>query len=164
VTGVIVQVNVSRGGLPKRAVSEGLLTPLGFETDACAHPSIHGGAEKAVLVIASEGVDELIARGYPLFYGAMGENLTTRGLDRRRFRVGQQWRVGPALIELSRVRVPCATLDVYGASLKQEIYDFQVKAGNTGSPRWGLSGFYARVLEPGLVRTNDIMSLSAELA
>ena len=68
-----------------------------------------------MLLITAEAIDELIARGYPLYYGALGENLTTRGLDRRQLRAGQRFRVGSALIELTKVRVPARTLDVYGA-------------------------------------------------
>ena len=86
--GLILQVNLSIGGLPKRPVGEAFLTPLGFEGDAVAHPGLHGGPDRAVLLAAAEAVDELAARGYPLFYGAMGENLTTRGLDRANLRPG----------------------------------------------------------------------------
>src|SRR6266567_8982936 len=122
-TGHIVQINVSRGGLPKRPIPDGVITPLGLEGDLWAHPEIHGGPRQAVLLIAAETVDELVARGYPIYYGALGENLTTRGLDRRQLRVGQRLRAGGALLELSKVRAPCATLDVYGPAIKQEIYD-----------------------------------------
>lgn len=150
-TGEIVQVNISSGGVPKRAIAEGMLTPLGLEGDLCAHPEFHGGPNQAVLLIAAEVTDQLIARGYPLFYGALGENLTTRGLDCRQWRIGQRWRVGGAVIEFTKVRVPCGTLDVYGPPIQQEIYDKRVKAGDPDSPRWGMSGLYARVVEPGPV-------------
>ncbi len=159
--GAIVQVSVSPGGLPKRAVAGAFLTPLGFEGDAHAHPAIHGGTEKAVLILAAETIDELAARGYPVYPGALGENLTVRGLDPRWWRPGQQYRAGMAVIELTTVRTPCRSLDIYGTQLKQEIYDARVKAGDTNSPRWAMSGFYARVLAPGTVRTDDIISLMA---
>jgi hypothetical protein len=94
--GAIVQVNISPGGLPKRAIAEGWIAPLGIEGDLHAHPNIHGGPLKAILIVASEVVDALTARGYPLFYGALGENLTTRGIDIRRIRIGDQFRVGGA--------------------------------------------------------------------
>ena len=45
-------------------------------------------------------------------------------------------------------------------ALEDAIYDSQVKAGDPSSPRWGLSGFYARVVEPGLIRQNDIIALA----
>jgi MOSC domain-containing protein YiiM len=117
-----------------------------------------------VLLITAEGIDELTMRGYPIYYGAMGENLTTRGLDRRLLRVGQRFRVGSALIELTKVRGPCLQLDVYGASIKAEVYDAPVNAGDTSSPRWAMSGFYAAVVRPGVVRVNDDIVLDSELA
>ena len=163
-TGQIIQISISTGGLPKRPVPEGLITPFGIEGDFCAHPEIHGGPRQAVLLIAAETVDELIARGYPLYYGALGENLTTRGLDRRQLRVGQILRAGGARLELTRIRIPCSSLDVFGPNLEHEIYDQRVKAGDPGSPCWGMSGFYASVIEPGPVRVNDIITVEATLA
>ena len=162
--GVIIQINVSLGGLPKRPIAAGVITVSGLAGDACAHPQIHGGPQQAVLLIASEVVDELRARGYPVFYGALGENLTTRGLDRRQLRIGQQLRAGNARLEITKIRGPCAALDIYGPAIKQEIYDREVKSGDPRSPRWGMSGFYARVLRPGAVRVDDIISIEATLA
>jgi MOSC domain-containing protein YiiM len=159
--GTIVQVSLSPGGLPKRAVAGAFLTPLGFEGDGHAHPAVHGGPDKAVLIVAAETIDELAALGYPVYPGALGENLTVRGLDPRWLRPGQQYRAGAAMIELTKVRTPCRSLDVYGPQLKQEIYDARVKAGDIASPRWAKSGFYARVLTPGMVQADDIIALVA---
>ena len=156
-TGSILQVSISPGGIPKRAIAEAEVTPLGIRGDGWAHPEIHGGPNQALLLITSEGIDELIALGYPLFAGALGENLTTHGLERRRMRLGQRYRVGEVVLELAKMRSPCATLDVYGHSIKQAVYDAQVKAGDASSPRWGLAGFYARVLQSGFIRSKDII-------
>jgi MOSC domain-containing protein YiiM len=148
----VLQINISRGGVPKRPITEGILTPLGFQGDAWSNPRLHGGPRQAVLLIARETVDELAARGYPVFYGALGENITTDGLDRRSLRVGQRYRIGSeAIIELTQPRAPCRTLDRYGSDLKSEIWDKILKEGNPASPRWGLSGFYASVLASGLI-------------
>ena len=162
--GVIVQVNISPGGLPKRAIAEGWISPLGIEGDQHAHPNVHGGPRKAILLIASETVDSLTARGYPLFYGAMGENLTTRGIDIRQIRIGDQIRAGGALLEITQPRGPCSALDVYGESLKLEVYDSKVKQRDYTSPRWGMSGFYASVVTPGPVRAGDAVALVSALA
>jgi MOSC domain-containing protein YiiM len=162
--GIIVQVSVSLGGLPKRPVADGVITPLGLQGDFHSQPHIHGGPEKALLLVAMETVEELKRRGYPIFAGALGENLTTQGLDPRQLRIGHQLRVGTALIELSRMRGPCRALDIYGPEIKNEVYDALVKSGDPRSPRWGMSGFYARVLREGLVRPADEVELVSALA
>ena len=162
--GTIIQINVSPGGIPKWPIAAGMITPLGLAGDACAHPQIHGGPLQAVLLIASETIDELKARGYPVFYGALGENLTTRGLDRRELRIGHQLRAGGAVLEITKVRGPCTALDVYGPAIKQEIYDKRVKALDHTSPRWGMSGFYTSVVEPGPACAGDIIAVVAQLA
>jgi MOSC domain-containing protein YiiM len=162
--GIIVQINVSPGGLPKRPVSGGFLASLGIAGDDHAHPRIHGGPRKAILLIAAEVVEALAGRGYPVFFGAMGENLTTRGIDVRQLRIGDRLRAGGALLEITQPRGPCPALDIYGETLKHEIYDQQVKALDHTSPRWGMSGFYASVVEPGPACPGDIIAVVAQLA
>ncbi len=115
-----------------------------------------------------ESIDELCAQGYALYPGALGENFTTSGLDRRQIRFGDRYRAGEAIIEITKMRVPCATLDVFNAPrlprIQEAIFDKQVKAGNPESPRWGLAGFYARVVQDGLVRSGDRISFLDTLA
>ncbi len=155
-TGSVLQINVSRGGLPKYAIAEGRMTTLGIDGDSHAHPDIHGGSRQAVLMIAAEGIDELAALGFPVYPGALGENITTLGLDRRQWRLGQRWRIGAdAVLEFTKVRGPCNTLLRYGTGIHAAIYDALVKAGDPSSARWGLSGFYASVITPGVIRTGD---------
>lgn len=137
---------------------------MGIEGDRHAHPGIHGGERKAILIIASEAIDRLAARGYPVFYGALGENLTTRGLTIRDIRIGDQVRAGGALLEITQPRGPCVQLDIYGEAIKREIYDQLVKERDPASPRWGMSGFYASVVSPGPVGPGDIIAVVATLA
>ena len=158
-TGSILQINISAGGIPKRPIPEATVIVEGILGDRWAHPEIHGGTNQAVLLITAEGIEELTAQGYPLFPGALGENLTISGIDRRQMRVGQRYRVGEVLLELTKLRGPCATLDVYGPEIQKAIYDPQVNSGDPSAPRWGLSGFYARVLRGGMIRPRDIIAL-----
>jgi MOSC domain-containing protein YiiM len=155
----IVQINISNGGVPKRPIAEGHATPLGIEGDCHAHPEIHGGPKKALLWICEEAIEELKALGYPLYPGALGENLTTRGVDRRGLRIGQRWRAGGVVMELTKVREPCSSIQLYGLDIGTAVYDQSVKSGDWSSPRWGLSGFYASVIQPGPLRTGDSLVL-----
>jgi MOSC domain-containing protein YiiM len=157
VVGTILQVNVSRGGIPKRPIPFGELTAAGVAGDAWRFP-FHGGVRKAILLVTMEGIEELVSQGFPLFAGALGENLTTQGLDRHALRLGQRLNVGDATVALTTIRTPCATLDVYGAGIHAAMYDARVQKGNTDSPLWGLSGFYATVVQPGVVRPGDTIT------
>ncbi|MGP8243790.1 MAG: MOSC domain-containing protein [Bryobacteraceae bacterium] len=148
-------MSISAGGLPKTAIAGGLIDFAGLEGDLHAHPQFHGGPRKAILLIAAEIVERLRERGYPLFYGALGENLTTRGIDVQLLKPGDRLRAGAATLEITQARHPCNQLDVYGPAIKGEIFDRRVKDGDSSSPYWGMSGWYAAVREPGPVRPGD---------
>lgn len=106
----------------------------------------HGGDTQAVYAVAREELDwwgrEL---GRDLPDGMFGENLTTSGLDVDDAEVGEQWRVGTALLEVCGPRVPCAT--------------FAAHMGERGWVRRftqrGRTGAYLAVREAGVVETDD---------
>ena len=160
-TGTILQISVSPGGVPKRPIPAGTLTLAGLEGDSHAHPDIHGGSRQAILLITAEGIEELAAHGFPLTYGSLGENLTTRGIDRREWRVGQHWHIGAeVVIEITKRRAPCQSLNVYGPGIQPALFDALAGNGNPSSPKWGLSGFYASVIQPGVIRPGDEIVLA----
>jgi len=159
-TGSVLHIHTSKGGIPKLPIAEATVTPLGLEGDVHAHPEIHGGSRQALLLITAEGIEELTRSGFALYAGALGENITTQGLDRRAWRVGQRWGIGPdVIVEFTKIRGPCKTIHVYNPGIQTAIYDAAVKAGDPSSPRWGLSGFYARVVRPGAIRRGDAIAL-----
>jgi MOSC domain-containing protein YiiM len=156
---VVVQISISQGGIPKRAVPSAEVTDSGIVGDSWRHPRIHGGVDQALLLVTAEGIGELVAQGFPLFHGALGENIATRGLDRRSLRVGQRYCAGEVVLEISKRRAPCPTLNVYGAGIQAGIFDVQVKTGDPASPRWGLSGFYASVVRTSVMRVGDSITI-----
>jgi len=160
----VLQINISPGGIPKRPIPAGVVTSLGIAGDGHANPQVHGGPRQAILIITSEGIEELKQQGFPLYHGALGENLTTRGLDRRSLRIGQRYRVGEVLLEITKVRSPCETLNPYGPGIQKAVYDQEVKDGNHTSPRWCLSGVYASVLRAGTIHPGDAIQLIDETA
>jgi len=160
----IQQINISKGGVPKNAVLYGTVGHLGIEGDVQAHTQIHGGPLQALLLIDAGAIEEINVLGYSVIAGSLGENITTLGMDRRRVRVGQQYRIGEIIIEITKPRGPCQQLDGYGAGIQKAIYDPQVKARDYKSPRWGLSGFYASVVQGGMIRPGDPITLLSEMA
>ncbi len=160
----VQQLNISNGGVPKYAVLFATVNPLGIEGDRHAHPEIHGGPIQALLLIDQASIEEITAMGFPIAAGSLGENITTQGLDRRQVRIGQQYRIGEVIVEITKPRGPCKQLHCYGDGIQQAIYDPQVKARDYTSPRWGLSGFYASVIQPGVIRPGDPIALLFESA
>ena len=106
-------------------------------------------------------VREVMTQDCPVVDG--NSNLQTF-VDEHLLRTGQRYRVGSAVIELTKLRAPCATQDIYGPEIKREIYDKQVRDGDHTSPRWALGGFYAAVVQAGLVRVGDEIMLESEMA
>lgn len=165
-TPFVKQISRSNGGLPKYPISGPVrLESSGISGDRQRNTAIHGGPDKAVLLVSAELVDELSEKGYPVVYGSLGENLTVSGFDLQMWRAGQRYSIGDdAIIELTKLRQPCLNLDVFGAPIKQELYDAQCRAGDYTSPRWARGGFYARVLKPGLVIAGAPMELLSDIA
>lgn len=142
-----------------------MLHPEGVEDDRHRDLEHHGGPDKAVLMIAAELIHSLAARGFPVFYGALGENLTVSGLDPHRWRAGQRYRLGAeAVIELTELRTPCTNLHVYGPPIKAELYDARCHAGDIASPHWAHGGFYARVIRAGLIFSGAPVILESDVA
>ncbi len=145
-SGRILQINISpAGGVPKTPIAHAEINSLGIVGDAHRF-RLHGGPKKAVLLLASEVIDALCAEGWPLFYGALGENFTTRGLDHQTWQAGQQFRSGPVLIELTTPREPCKTLNPYGRGIPKRLLQ-----------KPGESGFYAAVLTGGTLAPDAII-------
>lgn len=159
--GRILRINTApQGGLPKRPVDDARIEALGIVGDAQKHPEFHGGPRQALLLIASELIDSLAAEGFGVYYGALGENITTAGLDHREWRAGQRYRLGgDVVVEFTKPRQPCHQLDPYGPGIQRHLYDLQVKRGDPSSPHWAAGGFYCSVITPGSIRTGDTISL-----
>src|ERR1700693_4300207 len=102
-----------RTGIYKEPVAGRVgLRMLGLEGDFQADPSVHGGPEKAAYVYPSEHYSyfrELLGRP-DLSPGFFGENLTTEGLLEDEVRVGDVFRVGTAVVQVTTPRTPCFKL------------------------------------------------------
>ncbi|WP_204910487.1 MOSC domain-containing protein [Microlunatus spumicola] len=121
-----------------------------LEGDEQADPNAHGGADKAVHAYAREDLDWWAAElGHPLANGTFGENLTTSGLDLTHAVIGQTWRVGTAVLQVTEPRTPCWKLGF--------------RMGDPGFPRRMAAarrpGVLLRVLEEGALGPGDAVTL-----
>jgi MOSC domain-containing protein YiiM len=86
---------------------------VNVEGDDQADRAVHGGVHKAVYAYAREDTDWWEAElGETLPNGAFGENLTLRGVDVTGALIGERWRIGSVLLEVSEPRFPCWKLGV----------------------------------------------------
>ncbi len=87
------------------------LRGVNFDGDDQADRSVHGGPDRAAYAYAAEDYDwwsaELRRDCAP---GLFGENLTTRGIDVSGALIGERWRMGSALVQVTSPRVPCYKL------------------------------------------------------
>ncbi len=168
-TGIIYQINTGYGGVPKQSVPFARVTRERLEGDNWNWHG-HGGTEQAICLYSLECLAILKEQGFPVFPGALGENFTTQGLDHHLIRIGDVYHVGSAVhIQITKVRTPCSTIrSAYnprapqGADIKQSMWDADIKKGDFSSPKWGMTGFYARVLVEGIVHQGDTIERIAE--
>jgi MOSC domain-containing protein YiiM len=119
---------------------------LGLDGDEQADTANHGGPEQAVYVYAREDLDWWAGQtGRDLRGGFFGENITTEGLDVSGALIGERWRLGHAVVQVTACRIPCAV--------------FRNWTGETGwvkrFAQAGRPGAYLRVLEEGDVGSGD---------
>lgn len=124
-----------------------MVRTTGVEGDFQANLEAHGGPDKTVHAFPSENYSFYQSRfgneDYPRGY--FGENLTTEGLNETELRIGDRLRVGQTLLEITMPRMPC--------------FKFGVRLGTSKALKAcissGRTGFYLRVLEEGLAKAGD---------
>jgi ferredoxin-NADP reductase/MOSC domain-containing protein YiiM len=160
----VVSVNVS---MPKtvdnleRQVSTGIYNvpvtervmvhKLNLDGDGQADLTVHGGVNKAVYVYDLDNINywrEELGRD-DLGYGHFGENLTVEGMPDDQIHIGDVFRIGDALLEVTQPRTPC--------------FKLEMKMGLPGFSRQfitsGRLGFYFRVIDEGEIGAGDSIEL-----
>ena len=136
-----------QSAIAREPISNALeLGKLNLRGDAVADTKHHGGADKAVNVYPSEHYAHWKDRlERALAMPAFGENFTTDGLLEADVCIGDSFRVGSSIVQVSQPRVPC--------------YKPAALHGEPKLTAWmvesGMTGWYFRVLEPGRVSVND---------
>lgn len=118
--GRLIAVCVSAGGIPKRSVRSAQITKKGLAGDEHAHEK-HLRPDRAVSLFDWEVLTQLRTEGFPLYAGAIGENLTVAGLHVQRLQPGTLLEIGDVLLRLEQPRKPCYVLDAIDPCLKDVI-------------------------------------------
>ena len=147
-----------QSGIDKKPVDRPLLlTKTGFIGDEQADKKHHGGPEKAVHHYDFDHYafwkNELGHKAVFDTPTAFGENLSTSGLSEKDIAVGDVYRLGKAIIEVSQGRQPCFRLNV-----RFGVTDMSVRTQKSGRTGW-----YYRVLQEGEVTLQDELELLERL-
>ena len=127
------------------------VTTTGIVGDGQADLTVHGGPDKAVCVYPSGHFEawrerpELADMGP----GGFGENFTLGGVDEAEVCIGDRWRVGEILAEVSQPRQPCWKL-----ARKWGLRQFADEVARSGRTGW-----YLRVREEGWVEAGVSLTL-----
>jgi MOSC domain-containing protein YiiM len=127
--------------------------PMGLAGDKQADRTVHGGIDKAVHHYPADHYDWWREHlGNPALLdapGAFGENISTTGLDETNVCLGDRFRLGTALVEVSQARQPCWKLD----------HRFGAKGVMAQVVKTRRTGWYYRVIEAGQVSAGDSLEL-----
>jgi MOSC domain-containing protein YiiM len=108
---------------------------------------------RQVHLIHGELHDELARAGFTVTPGAMGENVTTRGVDLLGLATGARLHLGAdAVVEVTGLRTPCAQLDGLCAGLMAAVLDHGPDGRLVRK-----AGIMAIVLAGGVVRAGDVV-------
>lgn len=156
----VVSVNV---GLPRvvewrgRQVSSAIwkepvegpivLEGINLVGDDQADRRVHGGIDKAVYAYSVEDYEWWAATTGPLGPGTFGENLTTTGIDLGKAHIGDRWRVGSVLLEVSQPRQPCFKI---GIAMGDDSFPGAFAAA-------GRPGTYLRIITAGSLQAGDLI-------
>ncbi len=162
----VLSVNV---GLPKDVLWQGrtvhtavwkepvdgprLVRRLNIDGDGQGDLAGHGGEQRAVFVYQIESYrywQDYLSRD-DFTYGQFGENLTVQGLTDDEVCIGDRYRIGSAVFEVSQPRVTC-----YRVGIRMD--DARMPALLISHHR---PGFYFRVLREGIVQAGDEIVLIA---
>ena len=124
---------------------------VNVDGDEQADRTVHGGVDKAIYAYSREDYEwwegEL---GRPMEPGTFGENLTTSGIDLNDAVIGERWRVGSAVLEVSEPRFPCFKLGV-----KMGTQRFIKRFAKARRP-----GTYLRIAGEGEIGAGDSIEMS----
>lgn len=144
--GVVAQLSLSGGGVPKLPVEHAEVDTGGLAGDVQATRIHHGRPWQALCLWSTEVIAAFARDGHPLAAGAAGENVTITGLDWADVRPGVQLQLGAVRCEVLAFALPCS---------KNARWFRNGEYALMHHDRGPVSRAYARVVTPGRLHTGD---------
>jgi MOSC domain-containing protein YiiM len=146
-------------GLPKLAVPSLRINSSGAEGDYNHYRTVDlaGDTDQALLLVTEDLLGQLNAAGWPVQPGDLGENLTLRGVPEENLQPGVRLEIDSIGIEVTKPCDPCKNLYALPYVGKEKGPAF-LKA------TVGRRGWYARVLNPGVIQAGAIVRVGNQSA
>ena len=139
-------------GIYKYPTSESLfLGKTDVDKDTVIDRKHHAGEHKACYLFSSDyyGYWKNLYPQLNWDWGMFGENLSVEGMDESKIRIGDVYKIGAALVQVSQPREPCYKLGIRFGN--QEILKQFIDYGHPGT--------YVRILVEGHVKKGDVLEL-----
>ncbi|KQZ87131.1 molybdenum cofactor sulfurase [Mesorhizobium sp. Root157] len=141
--------NVPSGIGKTKADGPQRITRIGLQGDHQGDTRHHGGPEKALHHYPRDHYPAWLADGIKASAPAFGENISTQGMTEADICIGDIYRLGTAVLQVSQGRQPCWRLNARFE--RQDMAYLVQKSGRTG--------WYYRVLEEGSSEAGDCLRL-----
>lgn len=141
---------MENSAIGKGIVSRAELKLTGFIGDGVANTEFHGGADRAVCMYPYEHYsrwEKFFQK--KLQMPAFGENITAEGMTETEVCIGDIFKIGSAVVQVTQGRVPCATISKFNG---EEQFLHKVFESC-------LSGYFLRVLEEGTITLDSKIEL-----
>ncbi|CAH0347293.1 MOSC domain-containing protein [Bacillus sp. CECT 9360] len=137
-------------GINKQKVKTAFVTKAEIEGDGIGNKKHHGGPDRVICFYPYEHYEMWEKRfGKRISIPAFGENLTVSGMKEEQVYIGDIFRIGECITQITQGRIPCAMISHFNNEtgfLKEVI-------------ETSYTGYFARVLEEGQVREDDSIEL-----
>ncbi|MEG3765929.1 MOSC domain-containing protein [Alteromonas sp. 14N.309.X.WAT.G.H12] len=123
----------------------------GTAEDEQGNKKLHGGAEKVIHQFSHDGYHRLTSafpdHAFPL--GTIGENILIPGMNDENVFIGDRYRIGEVILQVSAPRAPCNKIS----------HRYGIKNLDRFVGKEGITGWYYRVIETGVIHRNDPVTL-----
>jgi len=146
-----------RTGIYKDSVASADVTAEGIVGDHQADRRFHGGPEKALHQYAQLSYEKIVSEFTELegtaVPGSIGENISSPCLTDANVCIGDIYRLGGVLVQVSQPRSPCWKIN----------HKFGIEKLSLFIEQQGITGWYYRVLETGKIQVDDEIELVERL-